>query len=454
MKVVMSWSRIRYVLLVVLIAGLVGEAVSAVLIQQAANGAQARAAAAHRQVDADLASAAKVGYTDSDLQPSRQAVTAIVARPEPLLPWERPAFYENQATALTLADADLKRSESAIDATAKADLDQQVQTAKTGIDQDKASDVPDQTVAALAARLDTVAKAQAAAASIVDLRKADGDARKLVGDITAAGQQQKAENDAILAAAQALIQAQGGNADAIKKAGNDALTNGRNDASLAAFEAKPGRFQPISQLMDAYNRMEHYAPRLGSSDVNQLATGAAAIQRYASQIHDLVMQNLGPKHIVVSFQGQHVWAYEGAKTVMDTAATTGIRGVTDYGTDFGPMKVLYTEHPHTMHSPYPKGSPYWYPDTVVQWTVFFTYSGESFHDASWEADSQLGPGSQYEASTRSHGCVHIPYSLAQWLYGWADVGTPVDVVPMDGQPVAAQLAQITTDDQGNPTNPA
>jgi hypothetical protein len=238
------------------------------------------------------------------------------------------------------------------------------------------------------------------------------------------------------------------------KAGNDALTNGRNDATVAAYEAKPGRFQPITELMDSYNRMEHYVARLGNADPKQVAFGAAAIQRYAGQVHDLLMQNLGPKHVVVSFEGQHVLAYEGSKVVMDTLATTGIRGAGPYGTDFGPMKVLYTEHPHTMHSPWPKGSPYWYPDTVVQWTVFFTYSGESFHDASWESDYQLGPGSQYDLSTRSHGCVHIPYNLAQWMYGWATVGVPVDVVPGDGQTVAAQLAEMTTDDQGNPLNPA
>jgi hypothetical protein len=30
----------------------------------------------------------------------------------------------------------------------------------------------------------------------------------------------------------------------------------------------------------------------------------------------------------------------------------------------------------------------------------------------------------------------------------------VDVVPGDGQPLAAQLAEMTTDDQGVPLNPA
>jgi lipoprotein-anchoring transpeptidase ErfK/SrfK len=135
--------------------------------------------------------------------------------------------------------------------------------------------------------------------------------------------------------------------------------------------------------------------------------------------------------------------------VMESVVTTGIRGVTDIGTDFGPMKVLFRNHPYTMRSPWPKTSPHYYPDTVVQWTTFFT-SAESFHDASWEPDSLLGPGSQFNTSTRSHGCIHLPFNLAQWLFGWATEGTPVDVVPGNGQPVTEQLSEMTTDSQGKP----
>jgi len=149
-----------------------------------------------------------------------------------------------------------------------------------------------------------------------------------------------------------------------------------------------------------------------------------------------------------------VWAYENGNQVMDTPVTTGIRGDSAYGTDFGPMKILYRSHPFKFHSPWPQGSPYYYPDTTVQWTAFFTSSGEAFHDASWQPDSTLGPGSQFQSWTRSHGCIHLTYSQAQWMYVWAIEGTPVDVYPGDGTPVAQQLAQMTTDDQGNPLNPA
>jgi hypothetical protein len=246
----------------------------------------------------------------------------------------------------------------------------------------------------------------------------------------------------------------GGDIGKIRAAGVAALTSGRNDATVANYESKPGRFPKINDVNTLYNRTEFYAPRMGGNDVNAVALAAAAIQRYSGQVHGLLMSSLGPKHVIVSWTDQHVWAYENGNLVMDNAVTTGVRGDTSYGTDFGPMKIVLRSHPWKMHSPWPKGSRYWYPDTVVQWTAFFTNSGEAFHDASWQADSTLGPGSQNVASYRSHGCIHVPYTKAQWMYNWTELGTPVDVYPGDGQPVAAQLAQITTDDQGIPLNPA
>ena len=36
------------------------------------------------------------------------------------------------------------------------------------------------------------------------------------------------------------------------------------------------------------------------------------------------------------------------------------------------------------------------------------------------------------------------------MNGWATEGTPVDVVPGNGQPVAEQLSEMTTDSQGKP----
>jgi lipoprotein-anchoring transpeptidase ErfK/SrfK len=117
-------------------------------------------------------------------------------------------------------------------------------------------------------------------------------------------------------------------------------------------------------------------------------------------------------------------------------------------TDLGAMKVLRKDSPWKMHSPWPKGSPYYYPDAMVQMVVWFTNTGEGLHDASWQ-QCCWGPGSQYTGFA-SHGCIHLPNSAERFIYNWSQVGVPVVVYQGDGTPVNEQVAKISTDDQGNP----
>ncbi|HEX6548085.1 MAG TPA: L,D-transpeptidase [Candidatus Dormibacteraeota bacterium] len=407
---------------------------------------------AHTQLLQELKKAQVAGYTGTDLEPITSKLAAIENAPEPIWVGDRASFYHSGTLALQGLRTLLGDREQLVFSQSRATTADDIAQAKSAIEKDRQLGVDEDVATGYQKRLDQLNTALAGASKIVDVRAIDTSALKLADEATKTAAAQESENAAIQKAADALLAQNGGNLDAIRKSATAALMGGRNDATVAAYEAKPGRFKPIDQVMRAYNRMEKFSGQLGASDTNQVAFAAAAIQRYSGQVHDLLMQNLGPKHIIVNWTAQEMWAYEGSNVVLDSLVTTGIRGDSAYGTDFGPMKVLWTSHPWKMHSPWPQGSQYWYPDTTVQWTVFFTNTGESFHDASWEADSQLGPGSQFDLSTRSHGCVHLPYSRAQWLFGWADLGTPVDVFPGDGQPVSAQLAEITTDDQGNPNS--
>src|SRR5256885_2247756 len=120
-------------------------------------------------------------------------------------------------------------------------------------------------------------------------------------------------------------------------------------------------------------------------------------------------------------------------------------------TDIGAMQVLSKDAPWTMKSPWPRGSAEWYPDTPVQMVVWFTQNGEGLHDASWQPNSTLGPGSQ-NGPYASHGCIHVPLAAVRLLFDWAPIGTPVVVYPGDGSPVADQVAQQSVDAQGNPTS--
>jgi lipoprotein-anchoring transpeptidase ErfK/SrfK len=305
-------------------------------------------------------------------------------------------------------------------------------------------------VQSLQLRLDAVSRGQGAAHSLKDYRAVAQQAQGVALDAAALYTSTQQENQQIAQAAQQLVTQSGGNLGALQQAGHQAVFNANNDASVIAYLGKESPFKSADAIARIASRLSKYAGLIDAGDPTQAATGAAAAQRYAGQIHDALMAGLPSKSVIVSFQAQHAWAYEGSRVVMDTAVTTGIRGEGDFGTDFGPMKVLHKDHPWKFQSPWPKGSPHWYPDTVVQWTTFFTVTGEAFHDADWQPDSTLGPGSQFTQGLQSHGCIHLPAARAQWMYGWADVGMPVILYPGDGTSVANQVSQITTNDRGVP----
>jgi lipoprotein-anchoring transpeptidase ErfK/SrfK len=84
--------------------------------------------------------------------------------------------------------------------------------------------------------------------------------------------------------------------------------------------------------------------------------------------------------------------------------------------------VLRKVSPWTMTSDFPSSSPYWYPPSRVQYTLWFRDDGYAIHDAPWRA--AYGPGTEQAGS---HGCVNVPMPTMTTLYDWADVGIPVRV---------------------------
>src|SRR5205085_9749990 len=109
--------------------------------------------------------------------------------------------------------------------------------------------------------------------------------------------------------------------------------------------------------------------------------------------------------------------YDNGRTIVDTPVTTGRPSLP---TDIGAMRVLSKDAPWTMHSPWPQGAPEWYPDTPVQMVLWFTRNGEGLHDASWQPDPTLGPGSQ-NGPFASHGCIHLPLLAVQVLYHRSEI---------------------------------
>jgi hypothetical protein len=422
------------------------------------NNAATRASASYQQnrqvLSAELAAAAKEGYTPQDLQPVTSKYNRLSTSNAPWWIPSQAFYFQSQGKQTAQLQAELKVLEQRIVTAAQSDAVKQVAAAKAEAAQAQQIGASDGELLPLQQRMSTVAADQGGAKNVRDYRSVTREAQGILADATTLFTQTQQENQVIQQAAQQLVAQNGGNLGTIQTAGIQALTGGRNDASLAAYMNRPSAFKGYAAIQSLGSRLEKYAALIGSGDVSTSARGTAGVQRYAGQIHAAVFGALPAKAVIISWQDQHLWAYQNGQVVMETPVTTGVRGVTTYGTDFGAMKVLHKDHPWKMHSPFPKGTPYWYPDTVVQYATFFTNSGESIHDASWEPDSLLGPGSQYNSSTRSHGCVHVPFNDAVWMYNFADVSMPVVVYPADGSPVANQLSLTTTDDQGNPLTPA
>jgi lipoprotein-anchoring transpeptidase ErfK/SrfK len=131
------------------------------------------------------------------------------------------------------------------------------------------------------------------------------------------------------------------------------------------------------------------------------------------------------KAITISLSLQEAVFYDNGCVVSASPVTTGRPGLR---TPTGDFSVFYKTSPFTMVSPWPAGSPDWYPTTTVQWVLEFA-DGYFLHDAYWENQSAFGPGSENEVAQdyASHGCIHFPTVVMQWLYTWTPLGTPVTV---------------------------
>ena len=395
----------------------------------------------------DLNAALAQGYTHDDLEPIASRIPSLDRTQAPPF-WlaDRAGFYRQQAARAERLDADLKTRQQQVFKAAQDDASRQMQDDRQAIEDLRPIGVDDADLQPLRERLEALARAQGAARNVAAYRNVAQQAQALSKDVAKVRAAQEAENQAIRQAADDLRAQTGSNLEALRSAGNDSLADGRNHASIAAYMNKPTPFRGYDAITRVTARLDRYGSMLGSGDVNEVAIGAAGAQRYAGQVRELVIAGLPSKTIIISHSGQHLWAYENGKVVQDTVVNTG-RPPT-LATDLGPMKVLRKSSPWKMHSPWPKESPYWYPDTDVRMVLWFTNTGEGLHDADWQPCC-WGPGSQY-GPYASHGCVHVPLNPEQFLFNWAPVGTPVVVYPGDGSPVSKQLAQMSTDDQGNP----
>jgi lipoprotein-anchoring transpeptidase ErfK/SrfK len=211
-----------------------------------------------------------------------------------------------------------------------------------------------------------------------------------------------------------------GDATLARTGATTALNQVRTDLQTARI------FQMDVSIVDT--KVQKLAGQLGSaSALADLEKINASLAVQDKVLTEAMAQTLPAKALTISLKEQVIRAYANGKQVFWSYVTTGRPGLE---TDPGNFKVYWKVSPWTMHSPWPKGSPYWYPDSKVQMVMWFN-GGAGIHDAYWR--SRYGPGTNFPhydptgEDNGTHGCVNVPFRNMLWLWNWTPTGTPVIV---------------------------
>ncbi|MDP4147081.1 MAG: L,D-transpeptidase/peptidoglycan binding protein [Bacillota bacterium] len=121
--------------------------------------------------------------------------------------------------------------------------------------------------------------------------------------------------------------------------------------------------------------------------------------------------DIGNCYVEIDISRQHLWFYKNGSLVVEGSVVTGNLSL-NHGTPAGVYKLKYKERDATL-----KGPGYSVP--VSFWMPF--NEGIGLHDATWRWDF----GGDIYKTNGSHGCVNLPYNLAQTIFNNVDDGTPV-----------------------------
>lgn len=195
----------------------------------------------------------------------------------------------------------------------------------------------------------------------------------------------------------------------------------------------------VQQEFDSAQTLADYQQTI--EDLNMYLTNFQAMTTNASDptlyyhVHqtDLqLMQHYGYMHekvVVVSLYEQAMRVYQNGKLVKAFQVTTGRP---EKPSPPGTWWVEGKQSPTVFKATVPKSSPYWYPDTPINYAMQYHSGGYFLHDSWWRSD--YGPGTNFPHQDSSgdsfsfdgsHGCVNIQENNAAWLYNFVSLYTPV-----------------------------
>jgi lipoprotein-anchoring transpeptidase ErfK/SrfK len=116
------------------------------------------------------------------------------------------------------------------------------------------------------------------------------------------------------------------------------------------------------------------------------------------------------KHVLISLADQQMWIFEGNMIMQRFPVSTGVPG---HRTPTGTYSV------HNMSSrAYSNRYECW----MLNWMAI---TGDGlFGMHALQGTSYL----RHLGSVASHGCIRLSPENAEWLYGWVDIGTRVEIV--------------------------
>jgi lipoprotein-anchoring transpeptidase ErfK/SrfK len=205
-----------------------------------------------------------------------------------------------------------------------------------------------------------------------------------------------------------------------RQSANDLLNTTRDHIGLAQ-KANKDVSQDVANLDVAAKQLDV------AGDLVSIQAAKAAIQAVKNSVDSKYWQAIygSGKVIVVSVLKQELMALQDGVVLQDTVVTTGRPALP---TPPGLYHIFYKSSPYHMHSPWPPGNKYWYPDVDMKYAMEFIDGGYFLHDAPWR--THFGPGSDSE-NGGTHGCINVPNGPMGWLYPWADMGTTVVVLAGD-----------------------
>lgn len=132
----------------------------------------------------------------------------------------------------------------------------------------------------------------------------------------------------------------------------------------------------------------------------------------------------GNKYVDVDLTEQRAYFYDvDGSMIVETPIISGSTAVAGRATPEGAYYITNKAVEQTLKGlpdPNNNGLPLY--ETLVHYWMPFIGNMVGLHDAYWQ--SYWGP-EVYTTLDGSHGCINLPPDIAEWCYGWIEIGTPV-----------------------------